>query len=352
MKILLLADVPFHQSGLSILAESAYTGLTALGHNVQTHSLFDAPGINNLCQNNKYDLVLGVGYWADAERQISIPKKYNNKVALWWVSESCVPKFQDIILQADLFLATSEYSKEVFEKYVPNSKPKVLYPGVDTEFFKPSSQVKPSKIFSTFVSSGEIKGCDEVLTSINLLKPKKLDFKYIIHSPHTEYKLEHDYMLRLQRIIQSNNLQKWVSLLAGNKLSRGKIPSLYQTMWFYMCSMRMGCFGYPIAESGACGTPTIAGDWKPMNEIIKDSETGILIPHMAQAMIPKYMEGVWFPEYYRMIDVEILAQKIEELLFDPDKRNRLGEAARKDVIERFNVKTQIKKLEEELLKIV
>jgi glycosyltransferase involved in cell wall biosynthesis len=52
-----------------------------------------------------------------------------------------------------------------------------------------------------------------------------------------------------------------------------------------------------------------------------------------------------------MIDVEILAQKIEELLQNEDLRFKLGENARKDVVERFNVKTQIKKLEGELLKI-
>jgi glycosyltransferase involved in cell wall biosynthesis len=351
MKIFLTCDYPFIASGLSVLAQTAYEELKNMGHEITVHSLFDHNGIDKILQTQKFDVHLGVGYWANAKEQIQLPKKYGVKTATWWVSEANVPKHQDLVSQADALIVISNYSKRIFEQYVPDCKPIVVYPGCDIDFYKPRPQ-KPSRLFSTFVSSGEVKGCEEVLTSINYLKSKNLDFKYIIHSPHTEYKLEKDYMLRLKQIVQNNQLDKWVSLVGGVKMPLEKMPALYQTLYFYMCSMRMGCFGLPIIEAGACGIPTIAGDWEPMSESIIDGETGILVPYMAQAQFPKYMEGIWFTERYKLIDSEILANKIADLLQDETKRNRMGESARKHVEQNFNVHTQIKKLEQELLKIV
>lgn len=351
MNILLLADYPFHQSGLSVLGESCYTGLKALGHNITPHSLFDAEGINNLCQNNKYDVVLGVGYWADSERQISIPKRYNQKVALWWVSEAQVAKYRDIVPQADLLLTTSDYCTEVFKRDCPDSNPKTLYIGTNCDFYKPDNSVKPSKTFATFVSSGEVKGAEESLTSVKFLSPKNLDFTYIVHNPFTEYKLEKDYMLRLKNIIEKHNLKKWTRLVCGTKIPLEKMPDIYRSLYAYLAPLRMAGFGIPLIEAGACGVPSIAGDWKPMNEIIQDGYSGVLVPHMAKAIFPKWQEGVWYTEEYRMIDTEILANKIEDLLANPEKRNKMGENMRRVVEEKFNVKTQIKKLEEELFKL-
>ena len=352
MKILLLADYPFHQSGLSVLAESCYKGLTELGHEVTVCSLFDPQGINTLCSSKQFDLSLGIGYWQDAERQISIPKKYNIPVALWWVSEANVPKYQDIIPKADLLLTTSNYSTKVFQKYVPESKPKTLYIGTDVDFYKPNPEIEVKRSFATFISSGEIKGAEEALTAVKFLKDKNLQYSYIVHSPFAkEYKLEKDFMLRLQNLVFKHSLEKWTSLVAGLKIPVEKMPWIYQSMYAYLAPLRMACFGIPLIEAGACGTPSIAGAWEPMSEIIEDGKTGILIPHMAKGISPKFQEGIWYTEEYKMIDTTILAEKIEWLLNNPEERNKMGQNARKVVEERFNSKKQIKLLEKELLKL-
>jgi glycosyltransferase involved in cell wall biosynthesis len=351
LKILLTCDYPFVSSGLSILAESCYNELTKLGHSITPHSLFDHSGIERLLQTEKFDVHLGVGHAGNSVEQISLPKKYGLPTCVWYVSETCITRFKDILPKADSLLVTSNYSKKMFLEQSPECKPSILYIGTDTDFFKPKPE-KPSKLFSTFVSSGEVKGCEEVLSSISILSPKNLNFKYVVHSPHIEYKLEKDYMQRLRSVVQNNHLEKWVSLVGGLNIPKEKMPSLYQTMYFYMCSMRLGSFGIPIIEAGACGVPTIAGNWEPMSEIIKDGETGLLVPYMAQAQEPKFIEGTWYSERYKMIDIQLLAEKLSDLLQDEDKRNKLGQAARKDVMERFNIKTQIKSLEQELLGIV
>ena len=354
MKVLLLYDYPPQPSGLSVLGEWVHKGLESLGHTIDPHSLFDPYGIEQKLTQNKYDLSLGVGYWADADREIYLPKYHNIPTAVYWVSEANVAKNKELIPKTDLLITTSEYSQEIFNKFVPDIKDKikVVYPGIDTEFYKPSG-ITPTKTFTTFISSGKVKGVEEALTSVMSLKKDGVppNFKYIIHSPFTEYKLERDFVRHLQELVKEYDISKYVSFVSGTKFAKEKMPILYQTLWFFLAPWRIACYGFPILEAGACEVPSIAGDWKPMNELIVNNETGILVPYMARPQIPKFMEGVWYTEECFLIDTDILADKILDLLNDPEKRRKMGENARKLVLEKFESKQQIKKLEKELLKI-
>ena len=353
MKILLTADTPFHGSGLSVLGESCYEGLKKLGHEVITHSLFDHHGIEKLLQTQKFDIHLGVGYWANSVQQISLPKQYNVPTAVYWVSEGNVPKFQDIIPQADLLLVTSNFSKKIFERYAPDSNPITLYIGCDTNYYYPISGATPTKIFSGFVSSGEVKGIEEGIEAVSKMWMKSSEgFKYIIHSPHTEYSLEKLYVLKLQRMINILAVKNYVSIISGKKLPKEIMPKLYNSMWFYLSLFRMGCFGLPIIEAGACGIPVIGGDWEPMNEIIIPGKTGIIVPSAETRLHTKTMEGVEYTEEWEIVDTNMLSDEILWLLENPEERNRLGKNARKHIVENFNVDKQIKKLETELEKIV
>ena len=77
--------------------------------------------------------------------------------------------------------------------------------------------------------------------------------------------------------------------------------------------------GHPITliEAMACGKPVIATNIGPFPEIIKDGETGILIP-------------VHSPIH--------LANAIIDLAKDGKKRLNMGEKARKEVENRFDIK--------------
>ena len=352
MKILLLYDCPAHQSGLSILGEWVHKGLDSLGHEIVPHSLFDPQGAFNLLKASKYDLCLGIGYWSDAQREIELPKSLGVKTAVYWVSEGAIPKFLDLIPKCDLLLATSEFSKGIFEKFVPGleGKVKVAYPGTDTEFYKPKPELKPSRIFSTFVSSGNVKGCEDGISASKILSEEIKDFKYIIHMPFTEYPLEREYYIKLHKIMEAMELQKNVSLVAGIKFPRETMPKVYQTMAAFLAPWHQACFGFPIIEAGACGVPTVGGNWQPINEIIKDGETGLLFTG-EQKPYTKFLEGVTFDEIWNYGDPYDMAEKMKKILDNPDERNRLGENARKYVVENFESKKRIKALEEELLKV-
>jgi len=69
-----------------------------------------------------------------------------------------------------------------------------------------------------------------------------------------------------------------------------------------------------LLEAAACGRPLIATDLPGCRAVVKDGQTGILIP----------------PD-----DHESLAQAIERLAHNPDLRARLGATARDLVLEKF-----------------
>ncbi|MBA4379052.1 MAG: glycosyl transferase family 1, partial [Gemmatimonas sp.] len=65
-------------------------------------------------------------------------------------------------------------------------------------------------------------------------------------------------------------------------------------------------FGLAAAEAGACGRPVVATRVSSLPEVVRDGETGLLVP----------------PD-----DPDALAAAILKLLGDPGLRHRLGAAA-------------------------
>lgn len=78
-------------------------------------------------------------------------------------------------------------------------------------------------------------------------------------------------------------------------------------------------FGLGVIEAMALGKPVIATNIGGPSEIVEDGVTGILIPKD---------------------DPRALADSIAELLADPDKARRMGEAGRKKYLKRYTPETQ------------
>ncbi|NQE45990.1 Trehalose synthase [ANME-1 cluster archaeon GoMg2] len=75
-------------------------------------------------------------------------------------------------------------------------------------------------------------------------------------------------------------------------------------------------FGITVIEAMACGKPVIATNVGPFSEIIRDGETGLLLPLHAP---------------------DELADAIIALALDENKRKQMGKKARKGVEERFDI---------------
>lgn len=119
---------------------------------------------------------------------------------------------------------------------------------------------------------------------------------------------------------QKENLQKLAAEkgIENNVLFLGfqQNPQLYLINSDLMVATSLyESFGLVFIEAFAMNLPVIAFDAPAANEIIKDGETGLLVP---------------------VYDSMLLAQKIIHLLHNPAERNRLAENGHKKYVEYFN----------------
>ena len=86
-------------------------------------------------------------------------------------------------------------------------------------------------------------------------------------------------------------------------------------------------FGLVIIEAMAQGLPVVATRGGGVAEIVDDGETGVLVP-------PR--------------DAGAMAEAISILLSDPARAKRMGEAGRKAVAERFDLRDKVKEMDAEM----
>ena len=117
---------------------------------------------------------------------------------------------------------------------------------------------------------------------------------------------------RLEALISQLGLTGRVSLLGRCD----DLPQLLSTFDLFVSPSRLESFGLAIVEAMACGVPVVATRTGGAGEIIKDGETGRLVP---------------------VGNAKALAKEICDLVENSAERARLSENARRDVADRFSL---------------
>jgi glycosyltransferase involved in cell wall biosynthesis len=180
---------------------------------------------------------------------------------------------------ADGFLVLSEYSKDLWQKarsklgLVHIKHFKVIYGGVDTAKFSPGTTGERSK---TALFVGRLlphKGIDYAIEAID--DGLSLDVVGRVHS------MEYFNLLKEK----STGRDVTFSLSAGDddlveKYRRALVtitPSVYNSS-LQTNTLVPELLGLAALESMSCGTPVIATNVGSLPEIVKDGETGFLVP--------------------------------------------------------------------------
>ncbi len=212
------------------------------------------------------------------------------------------------------------------ETGVDPSRIAVVYSGLDTvrpinpsEDKRVRSQygITPNQlVIGTVANLFPRKGYEYLIQALAEINQRKPGIHCLIVGEGDEI-----YRSRLLDMVQKNGLEKVVTFAGFQQ----DVPSYIAAMDVFVLPSVMEGFGIVLLEAMAMGKPIIATTVGGIPEIVEDQTTGILVP-------PK--------------DSSAIAQKIIYLLENPSVREKLGQAGRARVLERFSVQRMASQLQD------
>jgi glycosyltransferase involved in cell wall biosynthesis len=103
------------------------------------------------------------------------------------------------------------------------------------------------------------------------------------------------------------------------------VPDVLRKMDIFAAPSRVESFGVAVVEACACGLPVAVADVGGLPEVVVPGETGLI---------------------FRGEDVDALARSLEQLITQPALRERLGQAGRKRVLEKYKWSDSVLQMEE------
>jgi len=192
---------------------------------------------------------------------------------------------------------------------VPQSKIRMVYLGVDTDVFKrlDGHRKEQGRLIMVGRTGDRKKGILYLLQALKLLKGDDVDLKLTIVDKLTP---GDSFALKL---VEKYGLGDMVTFTG--RLTTEELVSQYSAAEVAITSSVYEGFGLPAAEAMACEVPVIATKAGALPEVVKEGETGILVP-------PK--------------NPHALATAIKRLLEDESMRRRMGVEGRKRMERHFS----------------
>lgn len=201
---------------------------------------------------------------------------------------------------------------------IPRSDIRVISCGVDTQFFRPVEPPVRSAchppVLVCVARHVQVKNLGMLLESCARLRDRGLKFRCILIG-------DGPCRAELESVRTALQLQELVQLLGVAEQS--EVRRWWQTATIGVLTSDNEGMPVSLMEAGACGLPVAATAVGGVPELVQDGVTGLLVPPGAP---------------------EELAGALERLLLDEPLRIRLGDAARRRVVETFSVVHQVDEL--------
>jgi len=196
-----------------------------------------------------------------------------------------------IVNKAHIVTFVSNYQREMFLRKVNITKSKtiVIPNAVDTEFYRPMKVEDIEKLRegaeALLLFVGRLtphKGLHILLKALALLEPTyKQRLKLVVVGPkvpgftatHT-YRYD-TYSLYLNYLIQKHDLKNIVKFVG--QVKEELMPLYYNSADALVHPSLVEAFGLVLIEAMACSKPVIAFDVPPINEIVMNNISGILV---------------------------------------------------------------------------
>ncbi|MBI4553986.1 MAG: glycosyltransferase family 4 protein [Candidatus Latescibacteria bacterium] len=243
---------------------------------------------------------------------------------------------QAVLRESERVVACSTFTASEFVEFGVNGDHiLVVYPGVDTDRFRPGEpdrelvdrfQLDGKYVLLTVARLDERKGHDTVIRALAALGAEGERFVYLIVGKGREE-------ARLRRLADDLGLRDRV-VFAGY-VPDADLPRYYTLCTVFVMPNRMTTqtalagdiegFGISFIEASACGKPVIAGRSGGAQEAVVDEETGLLVD----------------PE-----SPDAVAAALLRVFRDPDFARRLGEAGRRRAEAEYDWRRLAKRVEE------
>ncbi len=238
------------------------------------------------------------------------------------------------ILDADAVIAVSNGTKQdVLRVYplLPPERVHVIYNGIDLKEYRKTSDsaaletygVDPSSPYVLFV--GRItrqKGVTNLVDAIPYL-PANTQLVLCAGAPDTP-EIAAEMRQKVEQAKQRNARVIWIEKM----ISKPEVIQLYSHARVFCCPSIYEPFGIINLEAMACKAPVVGSATGGIPEIVVDGETGYLVPFERD---PKTGFPVKPEQFARD-----LGAKLSDLLSNPEKCRRFGDAGRKRVEEKFS----------------
>ncbi len=237
------------------------------------------------------------------------------------------------ILDADAIIAVSKGTKADILKAYPEVQPErvhVIYNGIDLAEYQKTADtsaltaygVDPAKPYILFV--GRItrqKGVTHLVEAIRYL-PADTQVVLCAGAPDTP-EIATEMRDKVEAARKHNPRVIWIEKM----VTKAETIQLYSNAAVFCCPSVYEPFGIINLEAMACRAPVVASATGGILEVVIDNETGYLIPFEQDPVTSFPIDADRF--------ARDLAAKLVDLLSDPAKAKRFGEAGRKRVEETF-----------------
>jgi len=188
---------------------------------------------------------------------------------------------------------------------IPQEKMRVIYNGIDTDIFSPSTKVhrKENRLLVVISRDTAVKGLKYMLEALAILR-QKYPLELTVVAKGTDNSAT-------EKLISTLGIKDYVKFI--DKIDTTELVNQYRLAAVVAIPSIYEGFGLPAAEAMACGTPVVSSTAGALPEVVGDA--GILVPPA---------------------DVKALVEAISSLMVSPDRREHLSEIGRKRIIQMFN----------------
>ncbi|MDQ1279034.1 MAG: hypothetical protein QG670_294 [Thermoproteota archaeon] len=229
-------------------------------------------------------------------------------------------------------VAVSDFVRQMLEE-VGLHVAGIVHHGLDMEETNVNSSFVQSvkdkvrdKLVALTISSNDVrKGLDSLLRAFKLVEAEVPNSFLILHSqPKRYYNSEQKQLKELYSDLPALTSELglnhiWLTNSYG-MMTPEEVNGLYQICNFYVFPSFSEGFGLPIIESFRFSKPVIAVDAPPFNEIIKDGQTGKLIPYNDVRWFNRRNEILFKMHIY---EPNILAKAIMDLMTNAELRENM-----------------------------